>query len=255
LVDILNSGESYNLTEKEMLLRQVDAELTKLGEKTSGWVYREVERAYKQGAKDAKTLLSLAGSPVQGNFQKIDEWAIKAIADETFMDFGFALSNTKKSAAQILDTATKTRIQTLFAEGRITGETRKQISDAIAGELRSGFVALKDKSGKAWSLEAYSEMLARTKIVATTNEGLANRLIMNDFDLVRTTQHGGSCPLCSPREDRILSLTGKTRGCPTLDDARAGGFQHPNCRHRIVPYHPDFAEESKSWSVNLQRYV
>ncbi len=49
-------------------------------------------------------------------------------------------------------------------------------------------------------------------------------------DLHLHAQHGGIVPpLCSPWLGKVFSLTGATAGYPTLDEARATGFHHPNC--------------------------
>ena len=47
-----------------------------------------------------------------------------------------------------------------------------------------------------------------------------------------------------PWEGKILSLTGKTPNFPTLEEARAAGLFHPNCRH-AYGLHIDLDKETK----------
>jgi hypothetical protein len=53
-------------------------------------------------------------------------------------------------------------------------------------------------------------------------------------DLVQVNGHSSfpNSP-CLPFEDAILSLTGKTKGYTTLDEAKAQGLFHPNCIHHF----------------------
>ena len=74
-------------------------------------------------------------------------------------------------------------------------------------------------------------MVARTTTMEAHLEGTKNRLMELDWDLVRVSSHHGACPLCVPWEGKILSLSGKTEGYPTLDEAKDAGLFHPNCRH------------------------
>lgn len=62
-------------------------------------------------------------------------------------------------------------------------------------------------------------------------QGTANRLTEYGHDLVIVSYHPGACPLCVPWENKVLSITGKAEGYPTLDEAKAAGLFHPNCRH------------------------
>jgi len=53
---------------------------------------------------------------------------------------------------------------------------------------------------------------------------------------VKVSTHLGACELCQPWQGKILSFTGKTEGYPTLEEARAAGLFHPNCRHAYGLY-------------------
>jgi len=62
-------------------------------------------------------------------------------------------------------------------------------------------------------------------------EGTANRLVEQGHDLIKVSTHRGACELCQPWQGKILSITGKTKGYPTLEEAKAAKLFHPRCRH------------------------
>jgi hypothetical protein len=85
-------------------------------------------------------------------------------------------------------------------------------------------------------MRAYTEMHARTVCMQAHLEGTANRLVEQGHDLVKVSTHRGACELCQPWQGKILSITGKTEGYPTLEEAKEAGLFHPNCRHAYGLY-------------------
>jgi len=67
-------------------------------------------------------------------------------------------------------------------------------------------------------------------------QGTANRLVEQGHDLVKVSTHRGACELCQPWQGKILSITGKTPGYPTLEEAKAAKLFHPRCRHAYGLY-------------------
>ena len=118
----------------------------------------------------------------------------------------------------------------------------------------AGLSSLIDKGGKEWTLDRYTEMLIRTKTVEARNAGLSNRILENDGDLVEVSSHGSECELCGPWEGQILSLTGKTPGYPTVDEATADGLFHPNCRHAINAIDLSISSKTRSFDEDSGKY-
>lgn len=112
-------------------------------------------------------------------------------------------------------------------------QTAKRYREALAEKGITGF---KDAAGREWNMKSYTEMVARTTTRETMINGTANRLLEHGQDLAEIT--GGTakntCDICRGWTGRIVSLTGKTPGYPTLDDARAAGLFHPRCTHNIA---------------------
>jgi hypothetical protein len=75
-------------------------------------------------------------------------------------------------------------------------------------------------------------MATCTAVSNAWHEMQADMAIRSGLDLVETGTHSteGSCPLCIPWLNCKLSLTDATAGDPTVADAKAAGWRHPNCR-------------------------
>jgi hypothetical protein len=112
----------------------------------------------------------------------------------------------------------------------------------------NGITGFTDRAGRNWDLLSYVEMATRTA-VSNMYDNVQNAAILaggHDLIWTLTDSTEGSCPLCIPWLGRVLSLTGRTTGlvsisdaggrlvqvnvAGTLNEARAAGFRHPNCR-------------------------
>ena len=84
----------------------------------------------------------------------------------------------------------------------------------------------------------YTEMLARTLTANTYREGAQDSILkqFGEFgDLVEILGRSKvDCSECKQYEGQILSLTGKTKGYTTIDEAKANGLFHPNCIHSFA---------------------
>lgn len=84
----------------------------------------------------------------------------------------------------------------------------------------------------------YAEMLARTLTANTYREGAQDSILkqFGEFgDLVEILGRSKvDCSECRQYEGQILSLTGKTKGYTTIDEAKANGLFHPNCIHSFA---------------------
>jgi hypothetical protein len=114
--------------------------------------------------------------------------------------------------------------------------------DQLADRGITGYV---DKAGRHWNLVSYVEMATRTGVANLWDDLQAKAMIRSGYDLVKVYTHSteGTCPACLPWLGRTLSLTGHTAGYPTLDEAKAAGFRHPNCRCAWFPLGAGVAEE------------
>lgn len=128
------------------------------------------------------------------------------------------------------------------------------LQKAMDAEAKEGFSFFRDKSGRRWHLDTYSEMSIRTSTNTALMEGHNDALVDAGLDLVIVSSHANPAPQCAPYERRVLSLTGATpRGTTrmgdnivtvkaTLNEAIAHGYRHPNCRHSHAAYIPGFTK-------------
>ena len=129
----------------------------------------------------------------------------------------------------------------------LTGvETRlKATQEALNRFADSGITSFVDRSGRRWEMATYAEMATRTATGRAAIQGHIDRQTEYGRELVIISDHSRECPLCRPWEGKILSLKGGGR-YPSLDEARAAGLFHPNCRHSLTGYIEGLTKIEKS---------
>lgn len=121
-------------------------------------------------------------------------------------------------------------------EAAMTGMTSRQVAAEFLTRLESrpeGFKFV-DAGNRVWDSKAYCEMLARTTLLNTSRQEYLNTCAENGSDVVCVTVSGHCCDKCAVWENRLLSISGATKGLPTVDDAIAEGLFHPNCTHSLT---------------------
>lgn len=257
--EIVSASEAGQIHRARVMAR-INAELTALGVDVDEWVKKEIPQYYLDGSNQAIQDLRALGVDTgsRSNFAVINKEAITALTDDVALSFAEAIRGVSRSANSLLGDTLKKQLNFIIAEGRLSGNTRRQISSDLRAQIQAnGFDALKDKRGASWSLERYTEMLARTKAVEARNQGLANRMLGLGYDLVQVSNHNSDHPACADLEGKILSLTGNTpRGTKlrggyvvwgSLQQAIEHGLFHPNCKHAINAMHPELAEKTKAY--------
>lgn len=253
--EIVTATEAGRIRRARVLAR-INNDLEELGVDVYEWVKKEIPQYYLDGANVAQQDLRALGVDVSksSQFAVVNQEAIKALTDETALQFAEGIRGMSRSANRILSDTLKQQLNYIIAEGRLTGETRKTISAALRVRLeQDGITALTDRAGRNWTFDNYTRMLARTKAVEARNQGLTNRMLASGYDLVQVTNHGSKHRACARWEGEVLSLTGNTPGYPTVDDARSAGLFHPNCEHAINVLVPDLAEKTVAYDNPYNR--
>lgn len=130
---------------------------------------------------------------------------------------------------------------TVLAGANTRRDAAQLALDRLASRGISGFT---DTAGRRWNLASYVEMAVRTGTGRAAVQGHVDHLTANGVSLVVVSDAPRECPLCRPWERQVLTLTGevpanlRVKVAGSLDEARAAGFQHPNCRHSIGAYLP-----------------
>lgn len=246
----ITGATDFGVANRKAILAQIDAILEELAAQTDEFIQKELPLYYENGAAIANRQLKNVGAPVnlKEGFNRIHKEAVAAIVDETSRAFAESLTGITRNANTLLGKYVREQITQRMAKGIIGGEALKDVKNGIKSVIQEqGVTMFIDRGGKSWSLDRYTEMLFRTKAVEARNRGLANRMAEYEYDLVQVSDHLGECELCRPWEGRILSVTGATKGYPTVAEAEANGLFHPNCRHAINALIPSLAKETRAY--------
>ena len=213
--------------------KNVEAILQQLREGNRTWCTEAIPRVYTEGIKNADAMLNDAGATLKAGFGAIHQQAAQILAENAFQRL--------EDVAQVIGRQVNDIYRELALEnvrGTVVGyDTWKQTARRFREQLAErGVTGFKDRSGRMWNMRTYTEMVARTTTQQAHTEGTLNRLSEQGHDLIIVSRHRGACPLCTPWEGKILSISGKTKGYPTFEEAKASGLMHCNCRHAVSLY-------------------
>ena len=208
--------------------RNIEVILQQLREGNRTWCTEAIPRVYSQGLYSADAMLKDVGASVKAGFGAIHQQAAQVLAENAYQRF--------EDVVQVIGRQVNDIYRELALEnvrGAVVGyDTWKQTARRFREQLAErGVTGFKDRSGKMWNMRTYTEMVARTSTMEAHLQGTANRLVEQGHDLIKVSTHHGACELCQPWQGEILSITGKIKGFPTLEEAKAAGLFHPNCRH------------------------
>jgi len=240
----INSGllNSRDLAFFNLKIGEAKQLITALQNGGSKWTPEMVKNMYVEGLRFGAVTLS-----IETLVSRFDVEAMNVLSNNIYGRF------------QDLTTIIGRRVDDIYREvalanlkGNIAGyrglyETAERIKEGLAERGITGFV---DRAGKEWNMTSYTDMVARSSTMETFRQGTANEYIQNDIDLVQINNviTSTSCEVCRKYAGKIISLTGKTVGYPTLDEIRAEGMFHPNCIHSyhvVIPDLEALREENK----------
>lgn len=136
------------------------------------------------------------------------------------------------------------------AEGRRAATQR-----ALNAFLGDGIRSIQTARG-SWDIATYTEMAVRTGVARGAIQGHADQMAGMGLDLIVVHPGPRACRICDEWARKVLSLSGTTGtlqlerlNAPgsvevevdgTLDEARAAGWGHPNCRCGVRTYIPGY---------------
>lgn len=257
VISVILRSPLLNNQHRLEVLTQIREILKELKVKSDDFTDPYIRKMYEKGFQDATIELKKLDLLSKRGFGLIHKDAVKALISETQEAFAESIQGVNRSSRIFLNSIVKEQIKARLAEGAVTGAVRKQIVKNVKATLiEQGLSSLVDKGGKRWSLDRYADMLVRTKAVEARNTALANRMLENGFDLVQVSDHNSDHQACARWEGKILSITGRTKGYPTLEEARENGkgIFHPNCKHAINVINPKLAEKTQAYDSRKKGY-
>ena len=130
-----------------------------------------------------------------------------------------------RSAVDVYRTVVANAAGTVLTGARTRLDAAQVELDRFAARGVTSFV---DRAGRAWDMASYAEMATRTAVNRAGRAGYRDTLTDRGYDLVIVSGSVATCSLCAPWEGEVLSLNGETPGYPTVSDAEASGYAHPN---------------------------
>jgi len=237
--------ETFTIVEKERILRELDTYLKTLTDKSNSWYETNLKSAYKDGAHDVMDYLKNLG--VQNIIYTKDDYDIMSqLIDSSQRFTQEAISGVKRSSSKVLDEFTIKRLQQMISDDVKDSVSLRQLKGELLEYLQKKGVTIKDSTGRRWQLDKYAEMMARTDMMNSYNQGVANQILHRKGDLAYITSYAGcKCDVCLKWEGQVVSISGTDPKYPKLDDAYADGVFHPNCKHRLRPYLEEFTEKKE----------
>lgn len=75
----------------------------------------------------------------------------------------------------------------------------------------------------------------REEYKVKSRQNFIKKALEDGNDLAIVSIGGKGCADCEAWENRVISISGKTKGIPTLQQAINAGLFHPGCRHSLMP--------------------
>lgn len=219
---------------------------------------REIDKATRKAKRLSKLILKdefLAGADKVDAFMKQFNLVIKPTSADDFFRLNRRKLNAMLEAVygdldnaahaiyrQMDDVYRQTLFKAEIAKNSGVYSSEQAIDIATKDFLEKGIDCIVYKNGAHVNIASYAEMVLRTsgKRANMMAEGARNQEW--GVTTIKITQHGSTCPLCSPWQGRVLIDDVYSGGkasdgnYPLLSYAMNEGLFHPNCRHGSGTY-------------------
>ena len=232
-----------NLTLTEMQhWRKANADLSKVYKvMDSTWnkyIVPEMEDAYGDAKDIAQRMIQRAGI-TQRSSVKLSGRVVDALINDSVNKFagmtegGWTLANTLFREVQTSAIRAE-EINSAIASGLLAEATPERIQSNLEKLIiKDMLVDGKVLAGsKKYTPEAYTEMLARTRVRDAQTAATIDTALEYGVDLVQVSDHNTTTPICMNYEGQIYSISGRNPKYPKLEEVTPF---HPNCLHVMLP--------------------
>lgn len=241
--------QTVKLSQLALLRAEVARDLAALDADLARTVNATITRAYSLGQSLAVGDLDDLG--VTPRVPDAHWAAVTRIAREVSSTVTGLAPVVLRTVTDVYQRAVAAELGSVLLGARTRRQTAQQVLDRLLGDGVGGF---RDRAGRSWRLESYVEMAVRTGAGQAMVDGHVQTLVASGQDLVQIIPGPRACPRCDAWAGRVVSLTGvgldtvgpagRVPVAGTLDDARAGGVFHPNCRCSTGIYVPGVSSAS-----------
>lgn len=235
-----------SLLEVRRMRRAVHQLNTQMARDVPDLLIDAVDQAYTTGRVDAETELQKIKSEALPP-SAIDHQAVVSLTRPGLESLAPVHQHLARNVENVWSVVTRE-----VASQSVIGvkTTRQATQDAMNRLAREGMGFYRDKAGRRWGLDTYSEMAVRSTTNNALRAGHSSRLIEAGYDLVIVSSHKNPAPQCAPFERKVLSLTGGTPSgtqvvegeivnvVASMSEAEAAGLHHVNCRHTHSLFQP-----------------
>lgn len=220
------------------VIKQIDVIMGQLNDFTEQQLKELIPRQYALGQMSSQLDLWKVGIPLAntsvGTFSVIDQNAVKGIIADTFEDLFRSNQQMTQYFKRTLRQITKEQVM----KNVISGDPIKMSSEQLKERmLEQGFKGFTKKNGDKINVDEYARLVLHTKTMQAHNDGTILTMTQEGFDLVQVSYHKTSCKTCGLYENKIYSISGKSKEYPPISDMPNGGPPfHPHCRHVLKPY-------------------
>lgn len=259
IIELTLAGE--NTLKLSLEKKKIENALTKLKEEFKETTNKEIKESYNRGTEEQQRRfealgVAVIGATQQKTIENIYYSHLSRITNEmdkklkSFLRTDFSDKKKIVSSLQRLipPQSGVTALNNISASGLLSSKIDEKRWKTLMQALEKNFkskdiftIPYYNKKGdvvRRVKASTYAEMLSRT-LTANTYRDAAQESILEQFgefgDLVEI--EGISIypdSPCIPYQGKILSLTGKTKGYTTIDEAKANGLFHPNCIHSFA---------------------
>lgn len=172
----------------------------------------------------------------QGAMQNLTQTTALALRDASGVQI-----NIMDGYKRFLD---KTTLQVATGNFSATEAINKTIKEMAKSGIR--FVEYQNNGRVTMTeLDVATRRAVRTGVSQMAGKIMEENIRNSDTDLVITSQHMGSRPEHAEWQNKVFSLTGKTRGYKTLAEGTGygtvTGLKGANCTHNFYPFWPGFS--------------
>jgi Phage minor capsid protein 2 len=255
ILKAMKGKDLFQQAEKQKMLNQIRSILQSTYEPTAKWIDTNTAKEYQSGIDEVDRAFEAVD--IKASFNLISPEALKYLVS-TNTDIGEGVKSQVKSllgnSYANIEKLTNQVSQQIRSEllkeigvGQVIGTARYKIADelyfVLARKGITGFTSTnKNGTDVNYSLESYVHRLTQSALINSRAAAVVSRSLDRNHDLVQVSNHLKPSPMCESHQGQIVSLTGQTKGYPTLDsitcksDFKKGGIFHPYCRHSLTVY-------------------
>lgn len=261
LVDLLGVGldnpnidyQREQLGQMQKLNNQLIAELRSLNVEAAARIQASLSEAYGLGSASALRDLSGVVASASAITAPATSRALQAIAEE----YLGKVASVSNAVLRTTPDVYRDVIARAVEQSTLGSITRKQAAQQALDQLlgKGILIAPENSLGQRMSLTDYVTMATRTANTNAAFAGHSQALLDYGFDLCMVQPGPRHCERCDFWANKVLSVSGQSRGTITqtdyrtggvvqitvvasLEEARAGGWGHPNCRCGLKAYVP-----------------